>query len=182
VPAAATAAGSTSEASKRDALETNTLAELYVKQGLPDRAIEVYRSMLRVEPGNAAARRRLAELESAGAAAPVQAAKPAAASAPAKSTDVPAKARSTAPPAVSKPTSSTTPDLAVTERPAVEHAAEPSPVPAATAASVAAAASAPVAAPPRNAAHPNRAAIERLERWLDGVKRGQKDLDDGAAA
>ena len=51
----------------KDALETNTLAELYVKQGLPDRAIDVYRSMLRVEPGNAAAKRRLAELEGAAA-------------------------------------------------------------------------------------------------------------------
>ncbi|HEV8199202.1 MAG TPA: tetratricopeptide repeat protein, partial [Candidatus Polarisedimenticolia bacterium] len=55
---AASAAGA--GAAKRDALETNTLAELYVKQGLPDRAIEVYRSMLRVEPGNLAARHRLA--------------------------------------------------------------------------------------------------------------------------
>jgi len=154
MPAAA-AADSASAASKRDALETNTLAELYVKQGLPDRAIDVYRSMLRVEPGNAAARRRLAELEAAQAAAPVQATKPAPA---------PAKASSTAPPAVSKPKASTAPDPAV---------AEPPPVPAVTAAS---------AAPPGNAAHPNRAAIERLERWLDGVKRGQKDLDDGAAA
>lgn len=47
----------------RDALQTNTLAELYVKQGLPDRAMDVYRSMLRVEPGNVAAQRRLAEIE-----------------------------------------------------------------------------------------------------------------------
>ncbi|HZN03744.1 MAG TPA: tetratricopeptide repeat protein, partial [Candidatus Polarisedimenticolia bacterium] len=59
-PAAPPSAGAS-----KDALETNTLAELYVKQGLPDRAIDVYRSMLRVEPGNAAAKRRLAELESA---------------------------------------------------------------------------------------------------------------------
>ena len=45
-----------------DALQTNTLAELYLRQGLVDRAVEVYRSMLRVDPGNVRARRRLGEL------------------------------------------------------------------------------------------------------------------------
>ena len=45
-----------------DALQTNTLAELYLGQGLVDRAVEVYRSMLRVDPGNVRARRRLGEL------------------------------------------------------------------------------------------------------------------------
>jgi len=48
-----------------DALQTNTLAELYVKQGLVDRAIEVYRGMLKVDPANERARRRLEELQSA---------------------------------------------------------------------------------------------------------------------
>ncbi len=48
----------------RDALQTNTLAELYVKQGLLDRALEVYRGMLRVDPTNERARRRLEELQS----------------------------------------------------------------------------------------------------------------------
>jgi tetratricopeptide (TPR) repeat protein len=46
-----------------DALQTNTLAELYLKQGLVERAMEVYRAMLRVDASNDRARRRLAELE-----------------------------------------------------------------------------------------------------------------------
>lgn len=45
-----------------DALQTNTLAELYLRQGLVDRAIEVYRGMLRVDAGNQKAARRLNEL------------------------------------------------------------------------------------------------------------------------
>jgi pentatricopeptide repeat protein len=43
-------------------LQTNTLAELYLRQGLVDRAVEVYRAMLRVDPANERARRRLQEL------------------------------------------------------------------------------------------------------------------------
>jgi hypothetical protein len=50
-----------------DALQTSTLADLYMRQGLVDRAIEVYRAMLRVDPGNQRARQRLAEIESGGA-------------------------------------------------------------------------------------------------------------------
>ena len=59
-----------------DALQTNTLAELYLRQGLVERAIEVYRAMLRVDPENEQARRRLQELtgrgeaEGAGSASP----------------------------------------------------------------------------------------------------------------
>jgi tetratricopeptide (TPR) repeat protein len=45
-----------------DALQTNTLAELYLRQGLVDRAIEVYRGMLRVDPLNQKAARRLNDL------------------------------------------------------------------------------------------------------------------------
>ncbi len=45
-----------------DALQTNTLAELYLRQGLVDRAVEVYRSMLRVDPDNRKAARRFADL------------------------------------------------------------------------------------------------------------------------
>jgi pentatricopeptide repeat protein len=45
-----------------DALHTNTLAELYLRQGLVDRAVEVYRSMLRVDPDNQKAARRFADL------------------------------------------------------------------------------------------------------------------------
>ena len=50
-----------------DAFQTSTLADLYLRQGLVDRAIEVYRAMLRVDPGNRRAQQRLAEIE-AGAA------------------------------------------------------------------------------------------------------------------
>lgn len=45
-----------------DALQTNTLAELYLRQGLVDRALEVYRAMLRHDPAHEGARRRLREL------------------------------------------------------------------------------------------------------------------------
>ncbi|HEU4403530.1 MAG TPA: tetratricopeptide repeat protein, partial [Candidatus Polarisedimenticolia bacterium] len=45
-----------------DALQTNTLAELYLRQGLVDRAVEVYRAMLRVDPENDRARLRLQDL------------------------------------------------------------------------------------------------------------------------
>jgi len=56
-------AGTAEEAGDRDdALQTNTLAELYLRQGLVDRAVEVYRSMLRVDPNNQRAARRLADL------------------------------------------------------------------------------------------------------------------------
>ncbi len=51
-----------SEEAQDDALQTNTLAELYLRQGMVDRALEVYRAMLRVDPANEKARRRLAEL------------------------------------------------------------------------------------------------------------------------
>jgi len=52
-----------------DALQTNTLADLYLKQGLVNRALEVYRGMLRLEPGHEPLRRRIQDLESRGAAA-----------------------------------------------------------------------------------------------------------------
>jgi Tetratricopeptide repeat len=42
---------------------SSTLAELYLKQGLVERAVEVYRQVLAEEPGNERARSRLAELE-----------------------------------------------------------------------------------------------------------------------
>jgi hypothetical protein len=42
---------------------SSTLAELYLKQGLVDQAVEVYRRLLAGEPGNARARARLAEIE-----------------------------------------------------------------------------------------------------------------------
>lgn len=45
------------------ALATPTLAEIYLQQGLPARAAEVYRAILRGDPGNAEAVARLAEIE-----------------------------------------------------------------------------------------------------------------------
>ena len=44
-------------------LSSATLAELYLQQGLLERAIEVYSELLEAEPGNDGARARLAELE-----------------------------------------------------------------------------------------------------------------------
>jgi hypothetical protein len=43
---------------------SSTLAELYLQQGLVEKAVEVYRQVVQQEPGNDKARRRLAELES----------------------------------------------------------------------------------------------------------------------
>jgi tetratricopeptide (TPR) repeat protein len=51
-------------ASAETPFSSSTLAELYLKQGLPDRAAEVYRQLLVDEPGNDRARARLAEIES----------------------------------------------------------------------------------------------------------------------
>jgi len=44
-------------------LTSPTLAELYFKQGFPEKAIEVYRQLVDREPGNDRLRRRLAELQ-----------------------------------------------------------------------------------------------------------------------
>jgi len=55
-------------------IPTATLAEIYLKQGLIDQAIRVYEEILRVEPENAAAARRLQELT---ASSPVPAPMPA---------------------------------------------------------------------------------------------------------
>jgi hypothetical protein len=43
-------------------LSSSTLAELYLRQGFADRAIEVYQQLLQREPGNEQARARVAEL------------------------------------------------------------------------------------------------------------------------
>jgi lipopolysaccharide biosynthesis regulator YciM len=42
---------------------STTLAELYLKQGLVERAVDVYRQLLAEDPGNERARSRLAEIE-----------------------------------------------------------------------------------------------------------------------
>lgn len=76
-----------------DVLQTNTLAELYLRQGMVDRAIQVYRQMLRVDPGNDRARLRLREL-APGEIPPVA---PAKASAPAIDRRLPEGATATRP-------------------------------------------------------------------------------------
>jgi len=48
-----------------DALATNTLAEIYLRQGLIDRAVAVYENMLRADPDNHVVRRRIAEIQGA---------------------------------------------------------------------------------------------------------------------
>ncbi len=53
------------QGSRHTPLSSATLAELYFEQGLLERAVEVYRKVLAEEPGNEAARRRLAEIEEA---------------------------------------------------------------------------------------------------------------------
>jgi len=62
-PPAPAASGSAAEGGGGKALSSATLAELYLEQGLLERAIEVYREVVAVEPGNDAARTRVAELE-----------------------------------------------------------------------------------------------------------------------
>jgi tetratricopeptide (TPR) repeat protein len=51
-------------------LATPTLAEIYVQQGLPDKAAQVYREVLTGDPDNAEAQRRLEQLEHAAPQAP----------------------------------------------------------------------------------------------------------------
>ncbi|HEU5179744.1 MAG TPA: tetratricopeptide repeat protein [Candidatus Polarisedimenticolia bacterium] len=58
-----------SSAAPPDALATNTLAEIYLGQGLVDRAVGVYENMLRADPDNQALRRRLREIQKGGAVA-----------------------------------------------------------------------------------------------------------------
>ena len=49
-------------AAEPPALSSSTLAELYLRQGFVDKAIEVYQQLVQREPGNEQARLRLAEL------------------------------------------------------------------------------------------------------------------------
>ena len=58
-------------------LSSATLAELYLQQGLLERAIEVYRELLEAEPDNDGARARLAELEASLRASEVESQTPA---------------------------------------------------------------------------------------------------------
>jgi hypothetical protein len=125
-----------------DALQTNTLAELYLRQGLVDRAIEVYRGMLRVDPGNLKAARRLNELTPSDAPPGEAHAVPGSGGVPVPAERIPAAAVQPA-------------DLR-----AASIAAPSSPRPAAAPAP-------PVPAPaPRADGDPRRDTIQRLERWL----------------
>ena len=51
-------------------LASSTLAELYFRQGLADRAVEVYRQVLAEEPGNDGRASALAQIEAGGQASP----------------------------------------------------------------------------------------------------------------
>lgn len=55
--------GAAPAATDRDPLSTATLAELYVRQGFGDKALEIYHAILAADPGNAGVRSRIAELE-----------------------------------------------------------------------------------------------------------------------
>jgi predicted Zn-dependent protease len=46
-----------------DPIATPTIAAIYLRQGLPYRALKVYRNLLRNDPDNSALRRQLEELE-----------------------------------------------------------------------------------------------------------------------
>lgn len=46
-----------------DPIATPTLAEIYLKQGLPHRAVQVYRDLLQADAGNLGLRRKMEELE-----------------------------------------------------------------------------------------------------------------------
>ncbi len=65
-PAASSGAPSDRGPTQSDgALATNTLAEIYLRQGLVDRALAVYENMLRADADNQAVRRRIAEIQGA---------------------------------------------------------------------------------------------------------------------
>ena len=56
------------EKAASEAIFTATLAEIYLKQGLVEKAIDVYREILRQDPDNQSARERLAALQREGTA------------------------------------------------------------------------------------------------------------------
>jgi tetratricopeptide (TPR) repeat protein len=62
------------EVSDEPHLVTRTMAELYARQGLTDRALGIFRQLLDARPGDPGLRRRVAELEAAEALEPVAAA------------------------------------------------------------------------------------------------------------
>jgi len=52
-----------SDRGKPDPISTLTIAELYIRQGFPQRAMKVYRDLLRVDPNNNEVRQRLIDLK-----------------------------------------------------------------------------------------------------------------------
>jgi tetratricopeptide (TPR) repeat protein len=172
VPRAARAEG--------DALATNTLAELYLRQGMTDRAVAVYRNMLRVEPGNAAVRRRLAEIEgredvpgivtaapgaSVSMAPPVSIAVSRSSQAAHVAMSVAAAPASASSGPVSRPVAES--------RPVADSLPAISPLPVARPLPVAASqpAASPSAVAPSPSLNPaDKAAVERLDRWLRTIQ------------
>jgi tetratricopeptide (TPR) repeat protein len=98
-PATSTAASAVERAVETrtsEPIPTATLAEIYAKQGLTDQAIRVYEEILRLEPDNATAVHRLAELRGT----PIVAAEPESALPPVEAVPSPApvQARESRPP------------------------------------------------------------------------------------
>ncbi len=52
------------ESERKDPLTTVTIAELYVSQGFPERALDIYRELLATDPGNEDLKSRLTAVES----------------------------------------------------------------------------------------------------------------------
>ncbi|MDT8317290.1 MAG: tetratricopeptide repeat protein [bacterium] len=44
-------------------ITTNTIAELYIKQGYPEKAIDIYKAILELDPSNSAAVEKIQKLE-----------------------------------------------------------------------------------------------------------------------
>lgn len=44
-------------------ITTNTIAELYIKQGYPEKAIDIYKAILELDPANSAAAESIQKLE-----------------------------------------------------------------------------------------------------------------------
>lgn len=44
-------------------ITTNTIAELYIKQGYPEKAVDIYKAILELDPGNSAAAEKIEKLE-----------------------------------------------------------------------------------------------------------------------